>query len=669
MDNNPLSYRDWYKTNNTIPAADALRVYNEYITSFYKTKATAIVTEKEQIRQSYIYFLETLGVEYASEHEKNFYSNIDFSDELDVQSIIPLYVKTLKDIAAKIKTKRVDKRHTKLKYNLIATEKAIERFFYRFILDNYTNRKSSSFADIADVIDGFAVKIEELYDVSNPVTNSITTSGWLSAGSIVSSPTVSANDYLGADFYYVSGGKALPLVTSGSKQDNLYNISAPNFSYYTSSSSLKSEVELGGFFLPNNLGVSSYIALDIDYSIALSGEGMVINDPAVYDNVRGLSDVDFESPVTHKVSKEWIKAENISERYDGNVINSSNLQKFQPYQTRSESLTFDINGVVFARDDYEFWSGDFKDIWKVDGAFPLNWRGQFDLSEKIVKLLDQDKELYSWNTDIFGNQYGLYKRNSEVSLILAGDPYGNWSSGLSSIPIPQEYIQSVDEYGNVTYFRADYMKLSLDYKKNAPGELWIRTKDNKIQTVATALSEIIDKYSSNSYAGNSLLSNEIIELKVYNDILLFVVANAVLVERIGFDFDTAKISSKSSRFSFISANAEYDGKKYVGNHFDQKNNRLYVCIAVLENNLDRTYLYPEIYEFDFTHNTRLTIISKSTIPNIVDFEIIYPYSPAFTLMTVDSFCFSYNSVLQKFEFIFNYKSPAYNTLQMIKHTL
>lgn len=224
--------------------------------------------------------------------------------------------------------------------------------------------------------------------------------------------------YLGATQYILSGtesGIVSATVTPLAAYGNLANRYFPTVATYPNNpADLVTENQLGGYFLPKNLGVSVYLTKDITYSLDTSqlslGTYSYI-DPAIYNKGRGLTKTDQSNIVTHETNVSWMKAIHVSNEYNGNLINTDTFQKFVPYQSAYESKKIDSNGVVTAQDNFEFWNGPVKNDWiENNSANKLDKEKYFDINAHITELvITPGYDLYSWGTDIYGTQYSLYK--------------------------------------------------------------------------------------------------------------------------------------------------------------------------------------------------------------------------------------------------------------------
>lgn len=279
------------------------------------------------------------------------------------------------------------------------------------------------------------------------------------------------------------------------------------------SGNIVTKSELGGYFTPNNLGISTYqtknITSLIDTTKLINGKTYKYIDPTRFNKGRGLTEKDQDDIIKHIENTDWMKGSLTYTTYDGQVKNSNLYQKFIPYQSNIESQNLDTNGVVTVKDDYEYWTGNTKNIWLQDNKYTeLNWLKYFDIDLRTYyTLVAPNKELYSWHADVYGNQYGLYK------------------TALSS--------------------------RSIYDMQNSYGELWMRTADNNIYEATDALSAIYLKYSNQPTIYNQLTGNNIKNIEVFYDTLIIELSGYVLLEKITFDYNTAAITNTDSNYLYL----------------------------------------------------------------------------------------------------------------------
>jgi hypothetical protein len=203
-----------------------------------------------------------------------------------------------------------------------------------------------------------------------------------------------------------------------------------------------------------------------------------------------------------------MKSINTSDIYDGNIINTNIYQKFLPYQSSYESIGSDSNGVVSVRFDYEYWTGPKKDIWDEthDENSKLDEFKYFDLIERTQNLVYTPADiLYSWSTDVYGNQYGLYKRYTRFESLYAT---------LTSI-----------------------------------GYLWVKNIDGTATLGPSALNLVYKNYFNNYSIYSQLTANNLINFDVFFDTLVIQLSSTVLYDKIIFNYDNYTIEGSLQNFT------------------------------------------------------------------------------------------------------------------------
>lgn len=342
---------------------------------------------------------------------------------------------------------------------------------------------------------------------------------------------------------------------------NLSNRYFPSVATLPYSNGIKTTGQLGGYFIPSNLGASTYLTKNITYSLnteqVQNGAVYKYIDASKYNKGRGLTQNDQDNIVTHTIDINWIKSTNTSDYFDGNIINADTYQKFIPYQSAFETLKSDSNGVINAKYDFEFFTGDQKQTWSVtNSATQLNQLGYFDLNSSIQNLLyTPGSVLYSWQTDVFGNQYALYKPQSS----------------------PRSLYQDL----------------------NAVGNLWVKTLDGTISQSPSALNFIYSGYINDTTTYSQLSANNIINFESFFDTLVIQLSNKVLYEKITFDYNTYQISNSlqnflplalgitsSSPISTLGFNSSIGTLNstaqvfYGGNWYDSNNKTIIICTVL-----------------------------------------------------------------------------------------
>ena len=450
--------------------------------------------------------------------------------------------------------------------------------------------------------------------------------------------------YLANDVYIVSGtnsGIVSASVTALSPYSNLSNRYYPTVAGIPNKGiNLMTRARLGGYFVPSNLGASQYLAKNITYTFnsdqIKNGEVYHFIEPTRFNKGRGLTQKDQGNVIDHLINIDWIKANNVSEYFNGNIINTDTFQKFLPYQSSYETRKSDSNGVVNARNDFEFWHGDKKQTWtESNSATKLTPEKYFDLASRVQGLVvTPGKELYSWNTDVFGNQYALYK----------------------TITNPRSLYDST----------------------TATGLLWVKTVDNTISLAPSGLNLIYSAHKNNTTEYDQLTSNNIINFEVFFDTLVIQLSGSILYEKITFNYDNYTIeqslqnfqslnigNTNSNALSTQTLNSTYGipgptaVTYYGGNWFDGNEKYITICTllsttlsgsstSIIDASGLSSFIVPVLYRLDLNNpQERVRIYPTSD----TDFtEYIYPLS-VIQYMEAPVFCYNEDTRLYLTTFI------------------
>jgi hypothetical protein len=171
---------------------------------------------------------------------------------------------------------------------------------------------------------------------------------------------------------------------------NLLNRHFPTTATIEEESDLQSCRRIGLFFTPEKNGLLYYSVPDKKYKIDNSkleaNKLYIFPDPDRYGNTAGLSRVfDSEYPLIHIAD------------YTRSVKNESCF-----------SVEGDINSNPFSQDFYAYFSKN-----QLHNNLTTNEEG---LKTNFSSLYDRGL-LIKWGTDIYGNQYGLFKNKSKQNLV------------------------------------------------------------------------------------------------------------------------------------------------------------------------------------------------------------------------------------------------------------
>jgi hypothetical protein len=224
--------------------------------------------------------------------------------------------------------------------------------------------------------------------------------------------------FIGTDFYYIqtnsSGTVGLSgiLFESESEFANVLNKRYPSIAAIPSEEFLKTGKELGLFFKPDKQGLLHFT--NFKFTPILK-DGLEPNtvyyfpDPSKYGNITSNTQQDFKTPFAFREENHFNKIDFSNQYAFGDVRSDSQLHTFRAYQSREQSLNISNFGVVRYTDPQEFFKGEKKNIWANSDVYPLIPANLFPIDERIQKQLPINKTLIQYKSDIYGNDYGLYK--------------------------------------------------------------------------------------------------------------------------------------------------------------------------------------------------------------------------------------------------------------------
>jgi len=667
----PISYNEWLLHNTRVAVEDSVNLYNTYIYNWYQINNKSN-NNTATIKQEYINLLKEL-LHFFNEEEKNlFIKDINFNDDVELIYSIPFFVQKLKQIALTVAKRRESVKNARLKYNLIGSTKGVEKILQDYILKNFTKSIDSvqlsistagtTFPTLSSVQDNFTVELEEIYDSSTYTDSMSSTSttahipqiyenalqsifaiflqqyeaGTLPLSAfnefnVLSTPAIYNeiklnSKYLGNNLYNVSvSGMTSIAIHADAPYLNIENVFNATIALSPNITGFTIKEDTGGFLLPHTLGVPYYLGhgyintLDLT-KLATQNNDLFLN-PDIYTSNRGLSQTDNKSPyLTTYIDNTWIKASSSNYKKAGVPINAINYQKFVPYQSNYETNKVNIYGVSRQNDNFEFWSGSNSNIWNDEISYPLNYKKEgYKVAERAQKLLVTDKIVTDWETDIYGNNYSIYKSKA----------------------------------------------LSISSLTTSSGELWIRNTNDNIYTGTDFLSSVYTTHLSNTTYYQELTNNQIISLNIFDDVLMIRTIHGVSLNKIIYDLITGTVTSADASSAFISltpASGTYSNF-YSGYWYDEYLKCVYINTIQQINTSSTTSLIYTIYSYNLKTNIFVTYLQDTIslpvfISNITDIKQI----AAFTY-NQDSNTFNTTMTYGAFNIIYidakNYKDNPY----------
>jgi hypothetical protein len=201
---------------------------------------------------------------------------------------------------------------------------------------------------------------------------------------------------------YITGSSASPT----NHIANFFNTIHPTINYKPNKTSLHTNRTLGSFFTPQHLGTTSFASINPHLIIDTSQLGLndiyEIPDPSIYGSTK-------HKFIDHIDNASWIKYDKSNDYASGFIVNSNNLQKFDNHQTIVESNRFSQQGIGLIQDNFDFWKGSMDDIWANADIYPPKSNNIIDNNTRHAELLVNKEDIYKWSTDIYGNNFTLFK--------------------------------------------------------------------------------------------------------------------------------------------------------------------------------------------------------------------------------------------------------------------
>jgi hypothetical protein len=477
----PFSFFDFLKyTKSELSPVQFNDLYVDYIKEWNNIRNNSVYQINQTIKDRYVELIKQITIKYTTSEEKRFLANIDMNDPNDLDIIIPFYSKKIVEVCNFYSEKR-EKIKFKIQKNKIkGTEVSLKKAIFEIITDiifsdflevyNYQNPINQE-----DLARDLNIEIEELYDlytnyldndpnesyetydvktelrkklyssninkidadlfinIENAIRKQIfedvrvflTEFGRIftinynisdvnlnckpdeklfnlvndtkpNATRLVELRNVLIKKYIGSDFYYITTGSTITDVTSGvlfkadNPTGNLLNRHFPTTASIEEESDLHSCRRIGLFFTPEKNSILYFSVPEKKYKIDESklepDKLYVFPDPNRYGNTFGLKrNYTEDYPLIHicDYSKSVKNYSNF--KTEGDIDVNPYTQSFYGYNSRNQ-----LNDSIY-----------------------LNELG---LKTNFSSIYNKGI-LTRWTTDIFGNQFGLFKSKGRRNLI------------------------------------------------------------------------------------------------------------------------------------------------------------------------------------------------------------------------------------------------------------
>lgn len=291
---------------------------------------------------------------------------------------------------------------------------------------------------------------------------------------------------------------------------NLLNRHYPTIATVPHVENLYSIRDVGGYFIPRLLGVSTFIAKKIENMLVpqtmpvSSNRGLsgVFRDFEIYGQDAGLSkETRFNLVSTTGSDASWMKGGMTEHGNAGMIINPSYYQQFMPYKTQFEVHKINTIGINRQGDPHDPWHGPMDDTWFDPKIWPIDPLTKQQPVNRWYTDHIQIKDVFQWKADVFDNQYALVKNLDGISM----------------------------EYD----------------KRRHEGIMYLRDNYNHIQPLSSVMGVLYTDYADYYSYGDHLKSelSRIWNFDIVFDVLMLRTKNFIVFVKIRFDYKTSTITS------------------------------------------------------------------------------------------------------------------------------
>lgn len=368
--------------------------------------------------------------------------------------------------------------------------------------------------------------------------------------------------------------------------------------------------DVGGYFLPNNLGASQFINKDFTVNFKtenLSGN-YVTEETNAHVGGRGRTKQDQSTLFEWTENNQWLKESTTSGDIAGapKKALTKTLQTFVPYQSNAEETTL---GLVTPRSRVSPWGGPNEDEWTDINNDPKSFTGVKNVSAWAASqtLKYSRKAIDCWTSDIYGNQYGLFKN-------------------LSGVPVSG--------------------------RNKTPGELWIRANNQIVNPGYVSLSSTFAPFKTVDVTlYKSLTGAGINNAECYFDTLFLETSSAVIFAKLEYDYENSSVDSVFDDTRYKLLNSETF--RYEANWFfsDSK------TIITLFTEISANTFTPVLYEMDLNTRSFKKVFPATT----EDASSLTTNLSSISADSIFNGTIYFNSILQTFQIIYTGKNTSNKT--------
>lgn len=428
-------------------------------------------------------------------------------------------------------------------------------------------------------------------------------------------------------YLYLSAGSTSTSYVTGSLFEpsngaaNLLNELYSNHATNEQTDKLYRLSDRGRLFAPDKLGLLKFEAVNLvtklDTSKIVPNTLYVYPDPSAIESDLG--------PNKFSDDLSQIKSGKANDKGYGLQTVRSQHQKLYPYQSRTETLGVDIEGVSRSVDSTDFWTGSESDIWANSDVYEIQSTLQFDIDTRQDDLLTGPESIQEWKTDLFGNNFALHKdvrvvrrTQDQVDGTLSGSSISSFTSthpsvtGFEGFPVTyfnHQPSNRITIYETLNETVSSYQNLSLREKKI--GKLYHRDfNTDTVNSLSGTLSAVFIKYTGTDILDQ--INDNITGFDIIDNVIILRTTNYVVVERYDYDFHTKAYKSLLSFKVFLSAGGGLEKNSDIW--YDESEKEIYLCRTQVIDKFSNTYgkiIFPEIRKYNIDSDEVVFLNSSS----------------------------------------------------------
>lgn len=556
--NTILTYKEWVADNldELYGVDDPRKAYLTYLTDYaflnYSQTSTEDVSEVK--RENLITFLLELSSRGKESDTATLIRSLDFTNDDDIETAIPQYATILTDISKYISTVRPQVSTTSDEIALATSKSGIlgvlASQIRSLLIDNgydtsfsldvtnyyddniYFDKEDDTGEDIIDM--GVIANSPSNPDLIDPAGDDKSeyvdydvdgTSNNEYAGKM-------SDKYISTSFYTTDDdGNIIAWNEADNPSKNLSNMYFPTIAIRAKDNQLYTKDDVGKYFLPNKMGMSSFIG---NGGNQMDGRlDTIFPNSEFRTNGYGYTGIYQDSAVINSSSFAWMDIVGITW---GDVLsNYAEYQRMVPYQSDIDTNSKTLHGVVRSDANLDPWSGALDNQWSDIYTEYVEYRGIYDNREWYADLGDSRGVVTDYGSDIRSNDIALFKTVFNQSIIDRHTSVGSvYIRYVNSEIVKHVDIDPLVDPDTIIALNVDYDLITVRYEN---GETRVyRYDDDDVYSTNPTLVVDTGEYVTHNY--NYIDKTYIITVRVGDGVIVYSYNVDSLIRTLIFDSTT-----------------------------------------------------------------------------------------------------------------------------------